>query len=65
MTLAPRTVYTSNSSEPLTGLRDLIGWLPEAISGDPRELTLLLRCPEFEVEEARRWLLEDGLEVQA
>lgn len=50
---------------PLADFRDLVARRPEAIYADPRKVALLLCCSEPEVEEARRWVLEDGLEVRA
>ena len=49
--------------EALGDLRALISSYPEAVYADSRELARLLRCSESEVEEAKRWLLEDELEV--
>jgi hypothetical protein len=63
--IAPKSVYTTDRTEPLSDFRMLVGLYPEAIHGDSRELARLLRCPEHEAEEARRWMLEDGLEVRA
>ncbi len=63
MKFAPTAVYTSDPSGPLADFRDLIARYPEAIYGDSRGLALLLRCSEAEAEEARRWVVEDGLEM--
>ena len=63
--IAPQSVYTSDHTDPLGDLRDLVARRPEALYGDARELARLLRCCESEVEEARLWILEDGLEVRA
>jgi hypothetical protein len=49
----------------LGDLRALVSHYPEAAYGDPHELARVLRCSEHAVEEAQRWLLEDGLEVRA
>ncbi len=65
MTLAPPRLYPSESTETLSDLRALAGLCPEAVYGDSRELARILRCPEHEVAEAQRWVLEDGLEVRA
>lgn len=61
--IAPKQVYTSD--EVLPDLRMLVSLRPEALYADSRELARLLCCPEAEVEEARRWMLEDSLEVRA
>ena len=61
----PETSIQASPPETLADLRALVELRPEAIHRDARELAKLLRCPEFEIEEARRWMLEDGLEVRA
>ena len=61
----PQAIIKDSPSAALTDLRALTHRYPEAIYGDTRELALLLGYSEFAVEEARRWLLEDGLEVLA
>jgi hypothetical protein len=43
----------------------LVDRYPGAVHGDAHELAQILGCSEFEVEEAQRWMLEDGLEVRA
>ena len=63
--IAPESASTSDHTDPLGDLRDLVARCPEALYGDARELAHLLRCCESEVEEARLWILEDGLEVRA
>lgn len=63
--IAPKKVYTSVPTEPLAEFRDLVARYPDAIYSDARELALFLRCSEFEAEELRRWIVEDGLEVRA
>jgi hypothetical protein len=60
--IAPETFYPT---PPLSELRDLIGRRPEIIYLDVRDLCLLLGCSEVEGEEARHWLVENGLEVRA
>jgi hypothetical protein len=59
------TVYSNNASAPLADLRALVDRYPAAINKEDGELARLLCCSDFEIEEARRWLLEDGLEVRA
>jgi hypothetical protein len=61
---APQRSIQGSPPEALGDLRALISPYPEALHGDTRELARLFRCPESEVEEARRRLLEDGLEVR-
>jgi hypothetical protein len=60
---APQGSIQGSPPEALGDLRALLSPCPEAVYGDSRELARLLRCPESEVEEAKRWLLEDHLEV--
>ena len=55
---APSTLFY-----PLADLRGLIGHRPEALYVDAAVLARLLGCSEAEAEEARRWIVEDGLEV--
>jgi hypothetical protein len=52
------------TSYPLSDFRALIERRPEALYWDERELAILLGCSESEIEEARRWMLEDGLEFR-
>lgn len=59
------TLYSSNQPNPLADLRAHVDRYPQAIHKDDSELAHLLGYPEFEMAEARRWLLEDGLEVRA
>jgi hypothetical protein len=63
--IAPRPVYTSSPTNPVSDFRFLIDRRPEALYWDVRELASLLGCSETEIEEARRWMLEDGLELRA
>jgi hypothetical protein len=63
--IAPGPVYTSDPSNPLSDFRALIDRRPEAFYWDVRELARFLGCSESEIEEARRWMLEDGLELRA
>ncbi|HVF02521.1 MAG TPA: hypothetical protein VNA27_14455 [Rubrobacteraceae bacterium] len=63
--IAPKKVYTSATTVLLAEFRDLVSRYPEVIFRDSRELALLLCCSEFEAEELRRWIVEDGLEVRA
>ena len=65
MTSTLRPVYTSDPSNPLSDFRALIERRPEALYEDSRVLANLLRCSEATVEEARRWVVEDGLEILA
>lgn len=58
-------VYMQGRTEPLGDLRALISRNPEALYLEARELAGMLDCSEPEAEEARRWLLSDGLEVFA
>lgn len=50
--------------EALPDLRALVSLRPEALYTDACNLARLLRCSETEVEEARRWMAEDDLEVR-
>ena len=59
------TLYSKHQPDPLADLRAFVDRYPEAIYKDCRELAQILCCAEFEIEEARRWVLEDGLEVRA
>jgi hypothetical protein len=59
------TSYSKHPSDPLADLRAFVDRYPTAINKEDSELARLLCCSEFEIEEARRWLLEDGLEVRA
>ena len=65
MRSAPKRLYPTNRTEPLSDLRMLAERYPEAVYRDAHELAQILGCSEFEVEEAQRWVLEDGLEVRA
>ena len=65
MTAPPERIIQDSPPAALTDLRALAGRYPEAIYGDSRELALRLGYSEFAIEEARRWLLEDGLEARA
>ncbi len=46
-------------------LRAFIGRDPEALYREARELARFMRCSEAEMEEIRRLIVEDGLEVVA
>ena len=63
--IAPEPVYTGDPSNPLSDFRALIEHRPEALYEDARVLAHLLCCSEATVEEARRWVVEDGLEILA
>jgi hypothetical protein len=52
MTAPTLQVYSGNLPHPLADFRSLVDRHSTAIYGDPRELALLLRCSETEVEEA-------------
>ncbi len=65
MRSAPQTSLQGSPPETLADLRSFVARHPEAIHRDAPELAELLCCPVFEIEEARRWMLEDGLEVRA
>ncbi len=52
-------------TKPLPDMRLILSRNPEALYLEARELARLLCCYEAEVEEARRWVSEDGLEVTA
>lgn len=65
MLAPPAPLYKSDLASPLADLRGLVGEFPEAVHADVRVLAALLGCSEAEAEEARRWLVEDGLEVLA
>ncbi|MCA1731472.1 MAG: hypothetical protein LC751_19355 [Actinobacteria bacterium] len=54
--------YTNDPIHYLAEFRDLVARYPEALYGDSREQALLLGCSEFDIETARQWILEDGLE---
>lgn len=63
--IGPKSVYTNDPTDPLSDLRMLANRFPQAVHADPHELARLLHCPEHEIEEAQRWMFEDGLEVRA
>ncbi len=64
--IAPLDIIVQHSpSAALADLRTLASPYPGAIYDDTRELALRLGYSEFAVEEARRWMLEDSLEVRA
>ena len=66
MLTPPQSSIQNSPTEPLADFRDLIARRhPEAIYGDACELALLLCCSGYEVEEAQRWVLEDGLEIRS
>jgi hypothetical protein len=54
---------SSSLNERLPSLRDLVSRRPEAIYLDAADLARLLNCSEQEAEEARHWIVVDGLEV--
>jgi hypothetical protein len=57
------TLSSNHQPNPLSDFRCLVDKRPDAFYWDVRRLARILRCSEFEAEEARRWVLEDGLEV--
>lgn len=57
---APSEAYPT---DPLPSLRELVSHRPDAIYLDVRDLSRVLGCSEEEAEVARRWLVEDSLEV--
>jgi hypothetical protein len=63
----PRVMIFSSNHQPnpLSDFRYLVDERPDALYWDVRQLARILRCSEFEAEEARRWVLEDGLEVRS
>lgn len=61
----PYPIIQSSSTDPLSDFRALVDRYPDAAHGDPHELAHILGCSEFEVAEAQKWMLEDGLEVRA
>jgi len=63
--IAPQEVYPKTRTEPLPDLRALMSRNPQALYTEPRQLARALGCSEPEAEEARRWVIEDGLEVAA
>jgi hypothetical protein len=58
-------ISTNHQPNPLSDFRYLVDERPDALYWDVRQLARILRCSEFEAEEARRWVLEDGLEVRS
>jgi hypothetical protein len=62
--IATKSVYTPDQPDPISDFRALIDRRPEAFYTDVRQLARLLGCYESEIEEARRWMLEDGLELR-
>jgi hypothetical protein len=63
--IAPKPVYTNKSSDYLSDFRTLLDHHPEALYWDPRTLARTLCCSEIEIDEARRWVVEDSLEIRA
>lgn len=61
----PKKSIPDSRTEPLPDLRAMISLRPEALYLETHELARLLCCPEAEVEAARLWIVEDGLEVAA
>jgi hypothetical protein len=59
------TLYDNYQPNPFSDFRYLLDERPDAFYWDARQLARILRCSEFEAEEARRWVLEDGLEVRS
>ena len=62
--IAPSKEYHNDQPEPLADLRVLVSLHPEALYLEACGLARLLCCSEAEAEEARRWMLSDGLEVR-
>lgn len=60
-----KKVYISTPTEPLADFRMMISRNPETLFLEGRKLAAVLQCSEFEAEEARRFIVEDGLEVFA
>jgi hypothetical protein len=58
-------LYSKHPPDPLADLRAYVERHPDALYKEDSELARLVGCSEAEVEEARRWLLDDGLEVRA
>ncbi len=63
MATPAESVYQRGRTEPLADLRMMISLRPEALYLEARELSRLLRCSESEIEAARDWLVEGGLEA--
>lgn len=63
--IAPNPVYPNDTIDPLSDLGMLAERCPGAVHGDPHELARIHCCPEHEMEEAQRWMREDGIEVRA
>ncbi len=61
----PEKSIPDSRTEPLPDLRALISRNPAALYLEARELARLLRCSEPEIEAARLWIAEDGLEDAA
>ena len=64
MDRAPR-VYLNDKTDALADLRRRLDRCPEAVFAETADLARLLRRPEAEVEAAREWLIDDGLELRA
>jgi hypothetical protein len=58
------TFYSEYPPHPVAALRALVDCCPEAIYIEGSELAQILGYPEAEIEEARRWMLEDELEIR-
>jgi hypothetical protein len=58
-------LYSKHSPDPVAALRALVDRYPEAIYKECSELAQILGHPEAGIEEARRWMLEDELEIRA
>jgi hypothetical protein len=63
--IAPESVYTSSRTDTLADVREYIACCPEALYLEPEALARRLVRPTAEVQAAREWLFEDGLEVRA
>jgi hypothetical protein len=59
------TLYSKDPPDPVAALRALVDRYPEVIYRESSELAQILGYPEAEIEEARRWMLEDELEIRA
>ena len=60
-----QAVYPSDPSDALADLRHQLERYPEAVFAETASLACVLRRPDAEVEAAREWLIEEGLEVRA
>jgi hypothetical protein len=62
---APEPLYKSDQTDTLTDVRQYVSRYPEALYSEPEALARSLGRPVAEVDAAREWLFEDGLEVRA